>query len=182
MAWTAPTTRLTGDLITASIWNTDLTDNLIYLKTQTDLVGGISQKLIYKTVTETVNNSTVLQNDNELLFPILANEKWTFISLIIYNSSAVADFKLDYTIPAGASGKFSSFNWVSSGVAGEYFIPIGSVTNAAGAAADMGLLLSGYVANGATAGNVQFQWAQNTAEVSNTQVLLGSWILAHKVA
>jgi len=36
MAWTAPTTRSTGDLITASNWNTDLVDNLTYLKTETD--------------------------------------------------------------------------------------------------------------------------------------------------
>ncbi len=36
MAWTAPSTRSTGDLITASIWNTDLTDNLAYLKTEMD--------------------------------------------------------------------------------------------------------------------------------------------------
>lgn len=28
MAWTSPTTRATGDLITAAIWNTDLVDNL----------------------------------------------------------------------------------------------------------------------------------------------------------
>lgn len=32
MAWTAPTTRSSGALITASIWNTDLVDNLAYLK------------------------------------------------------------------------------------------------------------------------------------------------------
>lgn len=32
MAWTAPTTRSTGELITASIWNTDLVDNLVMLK------------------------------------------------------------------------------------------------------------------------------------------------------
>lgn len=32
MAWTAPTTRSTGNLITASIWNTDLVNNLSYLK------------------------------------------------------------------------------------------------------------------------------------------------------
>ncbi len=38
MAWTAPTTQATGTLITAAIWNTDLTDNLAYLKTQTDLI------------------------------------------------------------------------------------------------------------------------------------------------
>ena len=36
MAWTTPTTRSTSDLITASIWNTDLTDNLAYLKTSAD--------------------------------------------------------------------------------------------------------------------------------------------------
>lgn len=28
MAWTTPTTRSTGELITASIWNTDLTNNV----------------------------------------------------------------------------------------------------------------------------------------------------------
>lgn len=32
MAWTAPTTRTTGDLITASIWNTDMVDNMTYLQ------------------------------------------------------------------------------------------------------------------------------------------------------
>lgn len=31
MAWTTPTTRATGDLITAAIWNADLVDNLSYL-------------------------------------------------------------------------------------------------------------------------------------------------------
>lgn len=31
MAWTEPTTRSTGDLITAAIWNTDVVDNLDYL-------------------------------------------------------------------------------------------------------------------------------------------------------
>ena len=37
MAWTAPTTRATGDLITAAIWNTDVVDNLTTL-----LAGGIA--------------------------------------------------------------------------------------------------------------------------------------------
>lgn len=32
MAWTTPTARTTGELITASIWNTDLKDNLIALR------------------------------------------------------------------------------------------------------------------------------------------------------
>ena len=32
MGYTAPTTRATGDFITASIWNTDLVNNITYLK------------------------------------------------------------------------------------------------------------------------------------------------------
>lgn len=32
MAWTAPTSRTTGDLMTASIWNTDLVNNLTTLR------------------------------------------------------------------------------------------------------------------------------------------------------
>ena len=32
MSWTTPTTRTTGELITASIWNTDLVDDLIALQ------------------------------------------------------------------------------------------------------------------------------------------------------
>jgi len=44
MVWTAPTPRTTGELITASIWNTDLKDNLIAVHTGeialTSQVGG----------------------------------------------------------------------------------------------------------------------------------------------
>ncbi len=59
MTWTAPTTRITGELITASIWNTDLVDNLESLRddivyfqivvfglTQTALTGDSKAKII----------------------------------------------------------------------------------------------------------------------------------------
>lgn len=36
MSYTAPTTRTTGTLITASIWNTDIVDNIVYLKADMD--------------------------------------------------------------------------------------------------------------------------------------------------
>lgn len=41
-SWTAPTTRSSGDLITASNWNTDLTENLKYLKDSPTLDGGLT--------------------------------------------------------------------------------------------------------------------------------------------
>jgi len=39
MAWTNPTLRTTGELVTAAIWNTDIVDNLNYLKTNASLEG-----------------------------------------------------------------------------------------------------------------------------------------------
>lgn len=45
MTWTDPTTRSTGDLITAAVWNTDVVDNLIYLNERlvTLLVAGSAE-------------------------------------------------------------------------------------------------------------------------------------------
>lgn len=37
MAYTTPTTRASGAVITESIWNTDLVDNITYLKTERDI-------------------------------------------------------------------------------------------------------------------------------------------------
>lgn len=38
MSWTGPTTRATGDVITAAIWNTDIVNNLLYLHGDSGLV------------------------------------------------------------------------------------------------------------------------------------------------
>lgn len=43
MGWSQPSVRATSDLITASIWNGDLTDNLAYLKAQTDTLDDCTQ-------------------------------------------------------------------------------------------------------------------------------------------
>jgi hypothetical protein len=45
MAWTAPTTRATDDLINASIWNTDVVDNLAFLKNPTSGVATLTTQL-----------------------------------------------------------------------------------------------------------------------------------------
>jgi len=45
MAWTTPTSRSTGNLITASIWNTDLVDNLNILKTSIANDGRLSGEI-----------------------------------------------------------------------------------------------------------------------------------------
>ena len=56
----------------------------------------LDTKVIRKSADETVNNSTTLQDDDELLFPIAANEVWYFEFFLLIQSSAdmeVADWK-----------------------------------------------------------------------------------------
>jgi len=135
--------------------------------------------LVRKTADEIVSNSTTLQNDDALLFAVAANEVWEFTILSRYTATAVADFKFGLTIPAGAA--FSAL------VAG-YSATFTNIINTANPSAYMGggtnylARIRGVVVNGATAGNLQFQWAQNTAEVSDTTVLANSCIIMHKLA
>lgn len=63
MSWTAPTLRSTGDLITASIYNTDLVNNLLFLKTPIDnnghLIYGVTQQTKSSTYSVAVTDDTI---------------------------------------------------------------------------------------------------------------------------
>ncbi len=131
--------------------------------------------LVRKTADETVNNSDVLQNDNELLLPVLANEVWAGTIFIKQNSSTVADIKFALIVPAGATMIFGSPETP------EYQTNANPVPRL-GRAAEWLDTLEFIVANAATAGNIQLQWAQATAEATNTIVRANSYILAHKLA
>ena len=51
MAYTAPTTQTTGTLITAAIWNTDMVDNIAYLKAKQDDMSPIGALTMWPTDT-----------------------------------------------------------------------------------------------------------------------------------
>ena len=140
-------------------------------------------KLIRKTADETVNNSAVLQDDNELFLPMLANEVWQITLSLIVNSSAVADLKLGFTAPAGAAMYSYSRYIREDNVVCDGFASLAATLLLRGVGAnEMPIFLTGIVINGANAGNFQIQWAQATAEVSDTKVLTNSYIIAHKMA
>jgi hypothetical protein len=59
MAWTSPTTRVTGEIITASKWNTDIVDNLLYLKAN---LGDATETLTNATGNPRVVGDVVVKN------------------------------------------------------------------------------------------------------------------------
>lgn len=140
---------------------------------------GIPQ-IVYKSADETVNNSTTLQDDNHLFFPVGANEVWAFIAHIPVNSGANPDFKFTFTAPAGTTGGFAN-----SETAGADMVAFGTTKNFSTngvALGEIGALITGTAIVGGTAGNIQFQWAQNALEASDTKVLKGAYIIAHRLA
>lgn len=146
---------------------------------------GLHTKIVRKTADETVNNSETLQNDDELLMAMGANEVWRVeLHLIIYGTT-VANYKMAWTVPSGAE-----FYWGriyrttgAADVVGMTHIAAETVTmRGEGAYSRMITVAHGIYVGAATAGNLQLQWAQNTAEVSDSKVKANSCIIATKIA
>uniref|UniRef100_A0A6M3IYH6 Uncharacterized protein n=1 Tax=viral metagenome TaxID=1070528 RepID=A0A6M3IYH6_9ZZZZ len=155
--------------------------NLNKLETQYDeALATVAITRVRKTADETVNNSDVLQNDNHLLFAVAANEVWELtINILALSATATPDLKANITVPAGATG---ALQWIGSTNYTETYA-IGGLNPVFPLVATLGLFqLKAIVVNGANAGNVQFQWAQQTATVQNTTVKANSCIIAHKLA
>ena len=66
MAWTNPTTRSTGNLITASIWNTDLVDNLVYLKSSINAQIQIDADAWTASITDGASQNVVEMTTNDV--------------------------------------------------------------------------------------------------------------------
>ena len=151
--------------------------------TEIDVAGILGIKAVRKAADETVNNSATLQNDDELLFAIAPNEVWHFYLFLRTYSSAVADIMFRWTLPTGASISWRSIGLNEADTLEEWTgILTSSVLRRAGKATYYPVVCHGVIVNGANAGDAQLQWAQNTAEASDTIVGINSCIIAHRLA
>jgi hypothetical protein len=126
-------------------------------------------------------SSTTLQNITDMLFPIGANETWEFTILFVSNSGTTPDLKVFFTDPSGAThhamilgqnaGGGTTIDWITD-----------TARSVRGGASDIMIaMIRGIVVNGATAGHVQFQAAQNTSDASDTKILANSLIIARQI-
>lgn len=160
-------------------------------------LAGLLTKFVRKTSDESLNTSTTLQADDELLFTIAANEVWEFEFTVYYLGNTTGQFKCGLTFPTspteisydlfgGASGtvandggsgttatSIAQLHSTSSAVNGQ---PFGADTNQSVAR------MKGFVRNGANAGNVTLMWAQAVSNGTNTTVKAGSFLTARRLA
>lgn len=130
-----------------------------------------------KTADETVNNTATLQNDDVFFVAVPTAGVFVFDLTLFYTSNNTADIKFAFTHPAGAVVRWGTAGLASSATAtsgdSQYAAAVGSgstVLIGGGNATTVMMFISGILEMGGTAGTFQLQWAQNTADASNTTV------------
>ena len=135
-----------------------------------------------KTSDETVNNSTTLQNDDQLYIPLAASETVSFEAFLRSNGDATADIKIAFTAPAGATVRWAPAGGLYVSTADAAAVSSAELTEGSAlafgvpAGATRHIHVTGRCVNSTTAGNLQLQWAQNTLTVADTNVLASSWL------
>ena len=150
--------------------------------------------IVVKSANETVNNSAVLQDDNHLVFAMAANTNYFFeLNLLITGLSNTPDCKIGWTVPAACTMLWGTTGPASSGSnlngwqiqsTGTTVVAISteSTTVAFGlSAVTSGHTFWGIVRNGANAGNLQLQWAQNTQTAEDVVFLKDSFLRITKL-
>lgn len=136
--------------------------------------------VVRKASDETVNNSSTLQDDDDLLITMGANEVWYFEAMLIFTSNGTADFKMAFTVPSGATLEAVGVGKEPGGADARVRRLIGSASSESydgSATTEDSVIVKGTVRVGGTAGNLQLQWAQNTADASDTKLLTDSWLM-----
>jgi Collagen triple helix repeat (20 copies) len=140
--------------------------------------------LIRKPANEQLQLSTTLQDDDNFSITLGANETWIFEGwLIVFSSTTSPDFKLAFTVPTGATLRWSGIGDGNAGTDHEVITASGAsdsyqVTSAAGVRDT--ILVHGIVTTGATPGTLQMQWAQNTNDAAPIVLEAESYLWACK--
>lgn len=144
------------------------------------------RKIKQKTAAETLSSSTTLQNDNDLFLPVVANSRYSWTARILLTSPSAADFKLDLSLPAGATHRSTAISYhrvVPQGGQGAdtrtFYDTETVVINTDGTtftSQSIIMQIDGTISTSGTAGNAQIRWAQNTSDAGTTSVFVESYM------
>jgi hypothetical protein len=146
--------------------------------------GSVFDYKLRKTADESVSSSTTLQNDDVLKIALAASDAVEFSGMLFVSStSANPDIKVTFTVPSGATVRWFA-EWFQSGSAYQnsgLVTASGTTATFMVAANTLGTVkFDGIVVNGSTAGDLQFQWAQNTSSSTAVKVEQRSFLIGSK--
>jgi len=142
---------------------------------------------VVKSADESVTSSTTVQNDDELVLSVAASCTYAFDLFIIYEggTQGSSDLKMQYTLPAGATGHLDVVYLDSSGgqhSAGDNTASSTWTAGTAGAGNNKLFFGRGIVVISSTAGSLQIQWAQGTSSGTATKVKTNSYMMLRRLA
>lgn len=133
---------------------------------------GYQPMTVVKAADESITSDAVFgtDHDSELKLYLPANTTWGFALLGFMTTQAIPDFKATFIWPSGADGRWV-LNSSSDGWAAEVATSGGGPVVLNGSAS---FKAEGSLIVGATPGELQFEWAQNTSSGNPTTLLKGS--------
>lgn len=148
---------------------------------------GLYARRMRTTNAAAINNSVALVSDAVLTVSLDVTGLFRFYGRVYYDSSVAGDFKLAFTFPAVAA---NGSKW---GLIGREAATATNVTAAAATASGTAIPAGGNGVGTTTfvdfdgflnitaTGNLVTQYAQNTADATNTTIQFGSWLEVLKV-
>jgi hypothetical protein len=144
-------------------------------------------QIVRKTLDETITSSTAMQDDDHLLIPVEANEVWAYLlrGFVQLSSGSAGGPKAVMVGPAastvihGTDAKY--FNSGSTDTAGQAYADQATAVHFYADNIMRPVNLQGLIINGANAGNLKLQWAQNASTAVNTTMKAGSWLAAWRI-
>lgn len=129
-----------------------------------------------------VNNSATLVASTYLTIPVVANGFYVYEDTILYDTNSTADFQYLIVCPNfSANGPLSRvFLNTSSTITVNADTSLSTAAGGSAVGTVIPIQRSGLLSIG-VAGNVSIQFAQNTANASNTLLKIGSWIRLTRV-
>jgi hypothetical protein len=164
-----------------ALWTEDAQDGVVFLKHDTGAKSNLAgEQTVEKTTNETVNNSTTIQDDDEFTgFTLASNKKYLVTAwLVVDQSSATPDFKVDFVLPGGSIGETRTriSNITSSGNIYVDAASVAQVTIPCDAVNENIIKIEWTLTTISGASDSKMRWAQATANASNTVVTDDSWI------
>lgn len=134
-----------------------------------------------KTAAQTVTNSTTLVNDDDLYLALPTKGRTQFRATIFYDGPTAGDIKFSFSVPVSSTLRWGPVN--SLRIAGDDTVIIQEAITSGNIAYGAGgvdvvrcAVFVGEVFTDGTAGNLQLQWAQATANATGSRVRAQSWL------
>lgn len=136
---------------------------------------------VVKTSNEVVNNSTTLQDDDELTVSVEASKTYIFTIFCWLGTAGTGGFRFQLSVPSGGIADGTCFGTTSSGNAFQsiYIAGNSAATGFTTYSTNTGepfVVIRGAFINSTNAGSFTLQWAQSSADATNSTVAAYSWI------